>query len=308
MSARNQKHSMKHRRSVWLVTVTIITSATASGAQQPTGSSPRPSFASASVRPTTAAVPAGVRGIRLQPAAGFSATAVTLRELIEFAYRRHAFDRREVTGGPAWIDSARFDVVARAAGEHVIDADGSPRQTWAMVRALLEDRFKLRIREKSRDRPVYLLTLARHDGQLGPRLRRTEIDCGAVMRGERPQVQPGQGPPCGMKTPPGRLFANTVTTASIASLISSHVDRVVIDRTGLAGRFDVELEAAEIKAAPDYKPGPSDLALRPAAGPTIFVAVREQLGLKLEPGTAPVPVLVVDRAERPVTQRQSEER
>jgi uncharacterized protein (TIGR03435 family) len=260
----------------------------------------RRSFVSASVKPSTSALPPSARGIRLQPRGGFSATAVTLRELIEFAYRRHAHDRRVVTGGPGWIDSARFDIVAKAAGEHVIDADGSPRTTWAMVQALLADRFKLRIHEENRERPVYVLMQARGDGQLGPKLRRTEIDCGAVMRGQGPPMPPSQGPACGMKTPPGRLFANTVTMASLASLISSHLDRVVIDRTGLAGPFDVELEAAEIKAAPDYKPGPSDLALPPAAGPTIFVAVREQLGLKLEPQTATVSVLVIDHAERPV--------
>jgi uncharacterized protein (TIGR03435 family) len=73
----------------------------------------------------------------------------------------------------------------------------------------------------------------------------------------------------------------------------------VIDRTGLSGSFDIELEAAEIKAAPDYKPGPSDLALPPAAGPTIFVALQEQLGLKLESVMAPLAVIVIDYAERP---------
>ena len=73
----------------------------------------------------------------------------------------------------------------------------------------------------------------------------------------------------------------------------------MIDRTGLSGRFDIELEAAEIEAAPDYKLGPSDLALPPASGPTIFVAVREQLGLELEPVDASLPVIVIDQAERP---------
>jgi uncharacterized protein (TIGR03435 family) len=86
---------------------------------------------------------------------------------------------------------------------------------------------------------------------------------------------------------------------AIASLLSRHLDRPVIDRTGLSGAFDIELEAAEIKAAPDYKPGPSDLALPPAASPTIFVALQEQLGLKLEPVVAALPVIVIDQAERP---------
>jgi uncharacterized protein (TIGR03435 family) len=155
------------------------------------------------------------------------------------------------------------------------------------------------VREEDRDRPVYALTTARNDRVLGPKARKSDIDCGAVMRGDRPTLLPGQGPPCGLKMPPGRLFANTFTIPAIASLLSRHLDRPVIDRTGLSGRFDIELEAAEIEARSDYKPGPSDLALPPAAGPTIFVAVREQLGLKLEPVDAPLAVIVIDRAERP---------
>lgn len=241
----------------------------------------------------------GRAATRFQPKGGLHATNVTLAELIKFAYQRHFFDEREVIGGPAWVTSERFDLLARVSGEHVFDSDGVPRKTLTMLKALLAERFKLKVHEEDRDRPVYALTTARNDEVLGPKARQSDIDCGAVMRGERPALLPGQGFPCGFKTPPGRLFANTFTIPAIASLISRHVDRPVIDRTGLSGRFDIELEAAEIKAAPDYKPGPSDLALPPAAGPTIFVAVREQLGLKLEPVDASVAVIVIDQAERP---------
>jgi uncharacterized protein (TIGR03435 family) len=227
------------------------------------------------------------------------ATNVTLVELIKFAYQRHFFDEREVLGGPAWVTSERFDLVARVSGDHVFDSDGVPRKTLALLKALLAERFRLKVREEDRDRPIYLLTAARNDGVLGPKARKSNIDCAAVMRGERPALSPGQGPPCGFKTPPGRLFANTFTIPAIASLLSRHLDRPVVDRTGLSGHFDIELEAAEIKAAPDYNPGPSDLALPPAAGPTIFVAVREQLGLKLEPVDATLTVIVIEQAERP---------
>ena len=239
-------------------------------------------------------------GIRFQPKGGeVQATDVTLAELVKFAYQRHFFDEREVTGGPAWVTSDRFDLLVRVSGGHVFDSDGVPRQTLALLRALLVDRFKLKAREEYRDRPVYALTRVGTDGALGPKARKSTIDCGAVIRGERPPLLPGQGPPGGFKTPPGRLFANTFPMPAIASLLSRHLDRPVIDRTGLSGSFDIELEAAEIKAAPDYKPGPSDLALPPAAGPTIFVAVQEQLGLKLEPVVAALPVIVIDQAERP---------
>ena len=255
-------------------------------------------FETASITRNTAG-PTEKGSVKFQPKGRLIGTNVTLEDMIRFAYQRHFFDEREVSGGPAWTSVDRFDLLANVPGEHVFDSDGFPRQSLVLLQALLSERFRLQVDEESRDRSVYALVTANPDSVLGPTLRKSDIDCGAVMRGERPPLLPGQGPPCGFKTPPGRLFANTFTMPVIASLLSRHVDRRVIDRTGLSGRFDMELEASEIEAGPDYKPGPSDLALPPAKGPSIFVAVREQLGLKLEPVTAPVPVIVITQAERP---------
>jgi uncharacterized protein (TIGR03435 family) len=287
------------RGATLLVLPMIILGVVRPAALQQTVADPaKAGFEMASITRNTSGTTAG-GATRFQPKGGLQATNVTLVELIKFAYQRHFFDEREVSGGPAWVTSERFDLLARVAGEHVFDSDGVPRKTLALLKALLAERFKLKVHEEDRPRPIYALTSARNDGVLGPKARKSDIDCGAVMRGERPTLLPGQGPPCGVKTPPGRLFANTFTIPAIASLLSRHVDRPVIDRTALSGRFDIELEAAEIKAAPDYKPGPSDLALPPAAGPTIFVAVREQLGLKLEPVDASLAVILIDQAERP---------
>jgi uncharacterized protein (TIGR03435 family) len=257
-------------------------------------------FATASITPAIAGAGESGAAIHLRPGGGFSATNATLRDLVAHAYQRHPFDSREVIGGPAWIDNERFDVAASAAAEHVMDADGGFRRTWAMLGRLLADRFNVKLHEEDRDRPVYALRLLRSDGALGPRLQKTAIDCGESMRSGGPPAQPGKGPPCSTKNPPGRLFANTVSLPTIASLLSRHLDRVVIDRTGLPGRFDVELEAIDITAPPDYTAGPSDAGLPPVRGPSIFAAIREQLGLRLEPETASVRVIVIDRAERPV--------
>lgn len=265
-------------------------------AQHPVPSSPV-AFADVSVKQSE---PASVgRGIRFSRGGVLAATGVTLRELIAYAYQRHPFDRREVIGGPLWIDSVRFDITATAAEEHRIDPDGAPRATYAMLRALLAERFQLRVEEENRQTPVHVLLPVTTVDQLGPRIQRTSVDCGAVMGGEAATPAGAKGPPCTMKTPPGRLFANTVTMATLASLLSRHVDRPVVDGTGLQGRFDVEIEAADIKPPPNYRPGPSDLTLPPAAGPSLFVAVREQLGLTLRPQLAAIPVLVVRGAERP---------
>lgn len=287
-----------NREAILLVLTIVMMGVVRPSAEQETVADPaRAGFESSSITRNTMGT-TGRGATRFQPKGGLHATNVTLAELIKFAYQRHFFDEREVIGGPAWVISERFDIVARVSGEHVFDSDGVPRKTLALLKALLAERFKLKVHEEDRDRPVYALTTARNDGVLGPKARRSDIDCGAVMRGERPALSPGQGPPCGLKTPPGRLFANTFTIPAIASLLSRHVDRPVIDRTGLSGRFDIELEAAEIKAAPDYKPGPSDLDLPPAAGPTIFLAIGTQLGLKLETVDASLPVIIIDQAER----------
>ncbi len=293
-----QRHRPKRVRPAILITIAGATVAVSAMAQQPVDSVRR-AFASASVKPTTSTLPDGQRDIRLQRGGVLSATTVTLRELIAYAYQRHPLDSREVIGGPVWIDSARFDIVATADHEHWIDPDGGPRQTWAMLRTLLQERFQLQVDEENRNVRVYVLARVGSAEQLGPKMRRTTVDCGALMRGQAQASEGGQGPPCGRKTPPGRLFANTVIIPTLASMLSRHLDRPVIDGTELVGRFDVQLEASEIMAAPDYRPGPSDLGLPPAAGPSIFVAVREQLGLKLEPQVATVPILVVRRAEPP---------
>lgn len=283
--------------------VFTLLAAVSAVAQAPVGGSAPSVFDNVSIVSNTSGK-AGPGAVRLQPDGVFLGTNVTVRELIEYAYQRHAFDRREVLGGPAWIDAERFDVVARApGGQFTVDADASFRGAWGMIRALLADRFKLQVHEENSVRPVYVLMTAGADAALGPKLRKTDIDCGVVASGPMTALRPGQSPPCSIKTTPGRLFVNTAGMATIASLLSRHVDRPVVDRTGLTGRFDVQLEASDIKAPPDYRPGRSDAGLAPVTGLTIFVAVHEQLGLKLEPQTAAIPVLVVDGVERPSLER-----
>jgi len=293
-----RRETASHVNAILVLLITMPSVLRLSAVQQTVPTPAQAGLEIASIAPNTSGT-ATRGGIRFQPTSGeVQATNVTLAELLKFAYQRHFFDEREVTGGPAWVTVDRFDLLIRVAGGHDFDADGLPRKTLTLLKALLVDRFELKVREEWRERPAYALTTAGIDGVLGPKLRRSNIDCGAVYRGERPAQAP-PGPLCGFKTPPGRLFANTFPMPAIASLLSRHLDRPVLDRTGLPGSYVIELEAAEIKAAPDYKPGPSDLGLPPAAGPTIFVAVQQQLGLKLEPVVGALAVIVIDQAERP---------
>ena len=238
----------------------------------------------------------GERGFccRLEPGGRVIATNATLRQLIQAAYVRHGFDRREVEGGPPWVESTRFDLVADGEAEHVFDRDGVPRQTWATLQALLANRFKLRLRTESRPGGVYVLALDKTDAEIDPRLRRSDADCAAVMamviEGRRPEK-----PVCAAASYPGRLVATAMTMPAFGSLLSRIVNRPVIDQTGLAGLFDLELEAVEIKPT-----GPVGPSLRPSdTTQSIFEAVREQLGLKLQPTEGMIDVLVIESAERP---------
>jgi uncharacterized protein (TIGR03435 family) len=144
-----------------------------------------PAFAVASIRENKSGTP--VRGGGPQPGR-FLRTNVTLRQLIQMAYSRRAFDQREVSGGPSWIDSARFDVEGKfgdAAGDlgalYLPNGKGEPGLAYLMVRTLLADRFKLVLHTEAREVPIYALEIARRDGKFGPRLRRSDEDCPAYL-------------------------------------------------------------------------------------------------------------------------------
>jgi len=195
---------------------------------------------------------------------------VTLRRVIGLAYR----PVQEFAGGPDWINSDRFDIEGKA--------DGTPNQEQMleMLRSLLADRFKLVVHRESRPMPAYALVIARADGRTGPQLHST-----------RPCADPGVK--CGgFSVGNGSLRGTAVTMTQLAAELPSATEgRHVIDRTGLGGLFDVTLTWNADALRPDSAPA-DDAA-------SIFAAIQEQLGLKLEPITAPINVIVIDSAERP---------
>jgi uncharacterized protein (TIGR03435 family) len=214
---------------------------------------------------------------------------VTIRQLIAAAYRRHAFDRREVIGGPSWIDDERYDFTARVAGGHAYDPSGFPGPTFALLRAYVES--KISVRREPRERPVYALVSVR---DARPGLVATNIDCLAQMRA-MDRGEKIQGPPCGAASYPGRFTAKGITMPDFASLMTPWVDRPVIDRTGLSGLFDVDVEGVEVKPAGPF--GPSYRASDTKA--SIFSTVQSQLGLRLERVNAPIEVLIIEHVARP---------
>jgi uncharacterized protein (TIGR03435 family) len=144
--------------------------------------------------------------------------------------------------------------------------------------------------------------VARSDRKTGAGLRQVPDACAAALKeltGAAPLPQRSGPPPCSFGGPPGRLIGTGVTIAMFASVLSGNAGRTVIDRTGLAGSFDIELNfdpSSTAQSPPGAPPGPQPID---DSKPSIFTALQEQLGLKLEPTRGPVDVLVVDQAERP---------
>jgi uncharacterized protein (TIGR03435 family) len=247
-----------------------------------------PTFEVISVK--TNSLRSGIRGHSF-PGDRFVATNVPLRDLIVVAYGEagQPLPDSQLSGGPSWIDSDRFDISAKVWADSV----NSVAQKQLMLRTLLAERFRLVIHVETRNSPVYALVVAKRDGALGPQLRRAEIECEALLA-----AQPGRRERCILYAlPSGQLMLRGQTMSALANAFTSLLGRVVLDRTGLMGGFDADAEFD-----PEGLPGMArpPRADRPAnTAPSLFVAVEEQLGLKLESTGGPVEVLVIDQVERP---------
>jgi uncharacterized protein (TIGR03435 family) len=229
---------------------------------------------------------------------GFSALNVTLRELIPMAYGiPQAFGEISIVGGPKWMDDERFDIDAKTDGRQPAARIGQ------MLRALLIDRFRLKAHKETREVPVYALVMADADRRFGPRLAPASYDCAvrraALARGATPPPLPSPGPDgrnmCSGQSRPGNIWSKGFDIDSLTSSLAPFVGRVVRNHTGLTGGFDYDVEwTPESPQRPD-RPEP---AIDPN-GPSIFTALREQLGLKLDSQRGPVDVVVIDSAEYP---------
>ncbi len=220
----------------------------------------------------------------------YTARNVTIRTLILNAYRPRSL---QLAGAPSWVESERYDLVA------TMPAGSTPDDRAAMLRALLAERSRLVAHYEDRDENVYVLTLARADGRLGPSLRVSPRDCAAVAAAQQagrppmrlPDADNG-APPCGILSNGGEFLAGGITMDSLARNLGSRAGRIVIDRTGLDGYYQLTLR---------YDPRREASVADPSDAPSLFTALQEQLGLRLESGRAPVQALVIDHIERPAT-------
>jgi uncharacterized protein (TIGR03435 family) len=201
-------------------------------------------------------------------------------------------DSSEYIGGPDWLRNDRYDLTA-------VGPEGTTRaEIEPMLRALLAERFDFKGHYETREQPVYHLVLARQDGKLPSALRSVDVDCDArreaTVRGEKvpelPRVANGM-PPCAI----GLSYADGVTLRSggrtmnefAQATLTSLAERVVVDRTGLQGRYEFDMKFSA-------NPQQADSSLS-----SLFTALQEQLGLKLEPARGSVRVFVIDQIERP---------
>jgi uncharacterized protein (TIGR03435 family) len=266
----------------------------------------------------------------------------SLRDLLVAAYD---VKRYQVSGGPDWLDSERFDIVAKV-------PEGTTKdQAKIMLQNLLADRFKMTLHRETKELPMYALIV----GPKGPKLKETTVvdpppaPDPAIREGGRGDAPPPPPPPPGLgrgglklgpdgcpETPPmaaGRagnfmmmspngtcMISNGQTMAGLATQLSNQFDRPVIDQTGLKGKYDLKLRFDPsstpgrggmgmmlMAPPPGGMPGGGDGGRGPAPedreqAPSIFAAVQDQLGLKLEAKKGPIELLVIDHVEKTPTE------
>lgn len=257
------------RKNILALILILIASAIARGRAQ--SSSPStPTFDVASIKQNKS----GDRGFGLPPPVGdrLTLTNVPLSMLIQYAYHLQDF---EVSGTRGWMESERYDVVAKAKGK--VTEDDARR----MLQSLLAERFKLKVRRESKDLPIYALTIAKGGlkikqsaGECAP-----QASCGGFRLYQRSQ-----------------LSGEKVPIVELRDILSTLTGRPVVDKTGLNGTFDISLKwtpdaVMAVGAEPGAPAGPP--------GSSLFTALQEQLGLRLESQKGSVEILVVDAAERP---------
>jgi uncharacterized protein (TIGR03435 family) len=201
-----------------------------------------------------------------------TATNITVRELIRQSYGVRDY---QIEQAPGWVSSMRFDIVAKS----VSSMANSLEDEKSLVRELLADRFQLTTHREAKQMPVYLLVVAKD----GPKLA-AHNDAGPKPRGG-----------C------GRLVGRRVTADAIATILSRQFEREVLNRTGLSGEYDFQLDftpdAGPCRAAAESPGGAA--ASDPSGLPSIYTALQQQLGLRLETSKGSVDFLVIDRVEKP---------
>ena len=265
---------------------------------QPPAVSSTPAFEVASIKPNKS----GDRGVRIMFPSGtrFTATNVALRMLIRVAYGVQEF---QISGGPDWLNSEKYDIEAKAEASSPNDdmfkmtedqRNAGMERRKLMIQALLAERFKLTLHRETKELPVYALLIAKN----GPKVQQA---AGADLA--PPDLKDAKGPGLkgeGMRMGRGDLSGQAVEMRFLAEGLSNQLGRTVLDKTGLKGAYNFTLKwTPDESQGPMFKP-PGEGAPPPPdpSGPSLFTAIQEQLGLKLDSQKGPVEILVIDHAEK----------
>jgi uncharacterized protein (TIGR03435 family) len=275
-------------------TAFLMFAAVGSAQNDPTSTPPATKFDVASIKP--AAPDSRGMFIRNMPGGRLKVTNMTLKMLIEIAYRLQSF---QISGASGWMESLHYDIDAKP------DSPAKQSDGPAMLQGLLADRFQLVFHRETKELPIYALVLAHKGGKLGPGMTEMKEGSCTPFDPSKPPPSPGKGPAlsCGTQfISPRSVTAIAVPVANLVPMLSRILGRTVIDKTGLTGRYDMKMEFTPddsqlaMMAPPGAPPPPPPDS---SSAPSLFTALQEQLGLKLESQKGPVEILVIDRAEKP---------
>lgn len=268
------------------VCLAALTATVGAQAPQSAPQTARPTFEVASIKPNKSGSPTARADAA--PNGRVFVSNSSLYDLIRNAFE---LQRDEMALGgelPSWVNSEKWDITAQ--GPPITD-QSSQRRLRVMLQNLLVDRFTLVTKREVRDVPVYALVHARGDRKLGPQMQASTLDCAALIAAASKAAGPGTVRVCGRNSGPGFIDARGVPLADFARTLSLFAGRAVIDATGLTDRFDLTL-----KWTPDQEIGNVGAL---TDGPSLFTAMQEQLGLRLEPRQSPMNVFVIESAQRP---------
>jgi len=262
-----------------------------------------PTFEVASVKMNTSGD--GPQFVRMMPGNRVSVTNMPARALIVIAYQLQQF---QLVGGPAWIANERYDIVAKIAGEQAPFVPGQTNPMMIAMRALLAERFKLKLHKETREMDVYNVVMLK-PGVPGPALKPAATDCAAqanARRGGPPPGGPPPGPPgpndpfpCGLMGTPGMIRMGGMPISQLTGMLTNQTGRVVFDKTNLTGNWDFLLKYQfEQRGGQPLPPGINLPPPDPDA-PSLYTAIQEQLGMKLESAKAPVEMTIIDSIEHP---------
>jgi uncharacterized protein (TIGR03435 family) len=258
-----------------------------------------PSFEVASIKPNKTGDMRMM--LRIAPGSKFEASGVTIKLLLEQAYN---IKDDQLSGAPPWLDSERYDINAKPEDSVAAEMEKLPMEQrrekfGQMIQSLLIERCKLEVGHDSKELPIYALVVAKN----GPKMTKSNF--------VPPDKPPAGPPPTGkdgvhpqgsiMMQGRGNLTATGVELSALVNILSRAAGRMVVDKTGLSGRWDYKLQWT-----PDNNEGPAPPGGPPAgapppetSGPDLFTAIQEQLGLKLEAQKAPVDIIVIKHIEKP---------